>query len=735
MSSKELQYLDTAISGYKSRNTPKSVTWLVNYFKAINLGQATNLSNVFIGQYRFGEELIDYVAKNSTISGFVGSHISDTILTDTDEKDSVLDSIPKLKNLIEHLESFGLSLFENLLVRTTGHKGFNLVVPAGVIGYEAKDNFAAVAYRFIELLFPNEGRTKGWLNYYHKEQGENNRQANTLKHVDQSIYGDQARLHRVACTKNQPKSVEDDDGQPYGYCLFLSKDELETIFREPKAIYSIWKKPNNYNVTNDFIDGSYYWNYKPVPKLQELWEKAIQTVGQTKAKVFYQSGTGFNPLGVRAPACIKEIWKLVVEHGGMDKSGKTDLLAGNRNNTFEAILPWLYQSFPDQTFFQASVRYLNSKLSKQISESDLNSMLATYEKNKYGFACGHDSNMGKVLQGFCGKSCGKAKRSWLYGDEAYDKMNAFWAQGDSLCTTGIGFWDELYHGHYPGQVVCLQSFPGVGKTSFLGRIFRHQVPIAKSQGKICVFSTPEENQEIIATYLAMQQGELTLKRVKEEVKLYGGVNGKVAEFKNAYGRNYMIDYIRGKRPSQIRDSLESMRQQSGMDFFSIALDSMTFIKPDNDNLTGAARAESVANAMEDLAAEFNTTIFMSIHLPKFEAYSKMGKKSKRVTDQRPSLIAAKGSVDWAGLVSHLFSVYTRSDKVVMLAPEKGRLREEGQPLPPPQPFVRTGHYMLYSTEEAQKIYGDKAGEIFGLDFYELETIAKHGEVEDVENEG
>jgi len=705
---------------------------LVNYLNTLSLGNAQNLENVFIGQYLFGADFLSHVEKEKSISGYKGLHISPFIMTDTDEKGSVLDSVAKVKDLIEHFDSFGLTLFENMLIRLTGHKGFNLIIPAGTIGYEPREDFSDVVYRFVELLLPNEGKTRGWLNWHRSEDSDYAREANKLKHTDSSIY-EKSKLYRLPCTKNAPKSPEENDGQPYGFCLYLDKNETEAVFNNPKEIFDIWSQPNGRGVTKEYLDGSHFWTYKPVPKLQELWERAIELA---KTKPTYHLVTGskgsFNPLGALAPRCIKKAWDVINNGGlGVDKDGKTvDLLAGRCNDTFEAILPYVYRMFPDEDFFCAAIRRLNSKLEKPMSSSSVDGMLATFLKNKYGFSCGNDSGRGKLLQSFCGGYCSKEKRTWVYGHEAYDKMNKFWLQGDSPVTTGMRFWDEMFRGHLPGQVVCFQSLPGVGKTSFNGRIFRHQVPIGKQHDKICVFSTPEENHEIIQTYLSMQQGEMTLSRLKEEIKRDGRANGKIQDFNEKYGRDYVLDYIRGKTPKAIRENLEQIRQNSGKNFFSIILDSVTFIKPDNDNLQGAARAESVANAMEDIAAEFNTTLFISIHLPKFEAYNSFGKKRKqRLTDGRPSLVGAKGTVDWAGLVSHLASIYTRGDRVVMLAPEKGRLRDDGRPLPHPQPYLRSGHYMLYSLEEAAQLYGDRVNDVFGVDSYELETIAEHGDHE------
>lgn len=728
-----LQYVDTALNGYKSRNNPKSITWLINYFQTIKLGQSTNLANVFIGQYKYNDSLIDFIKKNQTISGFESPHVSDFILTDTDEKRSVLDSIPKIKNLLDHLETFGLVLFENLEIRTTGHKGFNLVIPAGTIAYEPLDNFSDVVYRFVELLFPDEGKTKGWLNWYRSEDTTQAKDANHLKHVDSSIY-EKSRLCRLPCTKNAPKTETEDDGQPYGYCIYLNKTEVDEIFKNPESLFEIWSKPNGRGVDKSYLSGDHFWQYKPVPKLQELWEQAI-SLAKNKPKyhtAFENKNTSYNPLGAFAPKCIKKIWEIVNNGGyGVDKSGnRIDLLEGRCNETFAAVLPWLYKAFPDIGFVSAAIRHLNGKLSQPMPESAINSMLEAHHRNHYGFSCGMDTPKGRLLQSFCGGTCAKNKRTWVYGYEAYDKMNRFWSQGDSPVTLGIEFWDDIFHGHLPGQVVCFQSFPGVGKTSFLGRIFRHQIPKAKAMNKLCYFSTPEENHEIIQTYLAMQQGEMTLSRLKQEIKEYGQANGKIHEFNESYGQDYIIDYLRGKTPKDIRNNLLAIQQSSGKGFFSVHIDSSTFIKPDNDNLSGSSRAESVANALEDIAAEFDTVLFISIHLPKFEGYSKFSKKHKiRLTDNRPSLIGAKGTVDWAGLVSHLNSIYTRGDKVVMFAPEKGRLREDGQMLPHPQPFLRSGHYMLYSLEEAKQLYGEQVDQVFGVDSYELNQIAKYGDHE------
>lgn len=670
--------------------------------------------------------------KNQTISGFESPHYCDFIMTDTDEKRSVLDSVPKIKNLLDHFDQFGLTLFENLEIRATGHKGFNLIIPAGAIAYEPLDNFSDVVYRFVELLLPNEGKTKGWLNWYRSEDTSQSKEANRLKHADSSIY-EKSRLYRLPGTKNAPKSEADDDGQPYGFCVYLNKDEVDEIFKNPEILYEIWSKPNSRGTDKSYITGEHFWQYKPVPKLQEIWERAILLAkNKPKYHAAFETKGNYNPLGSFAPKCIKNLWEVINNGGyGVDKDGKrVDLLEGKCNETFTSMLPWLYKVYPDAGFFSAAVRHLNGKLERPMPDSAISAMLEAHHKNRYGFSCGMDTPKGHLLQSFCGGACSKNKRTWVYGHEAYDKMNRYWLQGDSKVTTGLKFWDDIFHGHLPGQVICAQSLPGVGKTSFNGRIFRHQIPIAQSMNKLCLFSTPEENHEIIATYLAMQQGEMTLLRLKQEIKENGQANGKIHDFNESYGQDYVLDYIRGKTPKTIRENLQQIQQSSGKDFFSIILDSVTFVKPDNDGLSGSARAESIANAMEDLAAEFNCPLFLSVHLPKFEAYNNMGKKAKRkMTDHRPSLIGAKGTVDWAGLSSHLYSIYTRGDKVVMLAMEKGRLREDGQMLPPPQPYLRSGHYMIYSLEEATQLYGNQVDQVFGVDSYELNQIAQYGDHE------
>jgi hypothetical protein len=719
-------FVDVAPNGWDSRNNIQTTDFFTRFLKSQNIGTNTSLKNIFRSQYRFEEDISLHVHAKGTISGYVGKSIPDFIYLDIDERDGgILGAVPKLREVLDCLNKVDVTL-DRLVVSCTGSKGFSPKIPAGFVCWEPEYSFSTIVKRFVELIFPAE-----WIGRYNPDEPERNK--NIL--IDAQIF-DGARLWRIPNTLNSSRRVKLGDDRPRGFKVWLQKDEVLALLDQPELVFEYWKEPRKFGSEKEWLDGSKFWEFEPVPKLQELWQQAKDdtrnkktvAVGDNSAKLSYVSTPA--KLGILMPKAIKNMLDFC------ETGDPENWLSGRRNSFFWVLSTALYAYLPSIDLWRSMVHYTNSKLVIPMDNNELNSTLESIQRHEYSLPQDPTDIKFKIYQEFGGTS---SKTTWADALQVFEMTQEYFAQGFSPIILGIQPWDQRFGGHQRKSIVVLVSYSGVGKTTLLVRAGRSQAPIAKGRDELVIFSSPEESLPVFGAYFAMQNEGVTPRRLYE-MAADRSLNGRARRWSEDHQNHFVFDHIRGKSPSEIGRRLEEIRQKKGKSIMSVLMDSVTYLRPDPGFKWSSSsdKASSIVDGLNELADKFDCVLFLSVHLTKEETkWHKSKKDGGLVTDRNPGLYSGKGTTAWTDFAPQGANLYTRkSRRVIMQAPFKERFLLDGlgkrNEMTLPIPLIRDDHYMIHTIDEIERAY-ENPEELFNIDLEELREVAEFGEFEKERN--
>lgn len=673
-------FCDTALQGYFSRTSakdgklalmPRNDTALS--LVSMALGTAA-ISNCYVGLYNFPSDVVENYKAGKELKDYSGAYTADYIYHDIDRKIGAIHAIPVLISVIEHIWKYS----SQFVFFTSGKKGFQIRIPAGMIGWEPHPQFAEIARNFTELLYPAGKVGSGdevW--------------------IDAAVF-EKSRLDRLPCSQNLPNNQHEaakDGDLPRGFKIELSLDEISQIRSHPESLYELWRFPNNRSVSYNHLTGSVYWEYTRVPALQELWERARKLVENGPSKpvpVTRSFSTGRTEIHGSVPRCIANIITAI------DRNDES-VLGQRRHLAFWNLTGYYFQQYKGTEIWRTLVLGLNNQLQSPLPEPELDNIFRAFATGNGGFPCGKP-NVAQSPVSFCGMSC-QHTSNWLDMPGLYERTREYLLSGPTPYKIGYPKVDDLVGGFSLRSMLVWIAYPGVGKTTLNVHMFRFMCERLLALNEGCMFFTPEESLSTVGTYFAMQLGKHTLQDLYDQAS-----NGSALANEKAWFERHTNAFVADSRRmsvKQIAQNITEVEQRRGIKIRFIVIDNATFIRPDNNLIRGENYAEKNSLDLDAMTHEHDLVASVCVHLRKPAGKNGEDIVPRDFTDKRPSVWDAMGTSYWAGISNFLGVLYTKGPHVVMVSIDRAKRRISGGDLPHPFPLLRKQHFSLYTLQDAQ----------------------------------
>lgn len=716
----EYAYVDTAFSGYYSRTEPgkqnsiKSLERSALELTALGLG-TKHLANCFYGLFRYPKQIISH-CDTQPLLRWTGEYFADFIPLDFDNKTDPISALYSCSEALSIITQ-GESTPPSLVLQTTGHKGFCLLLPIVWTGAEPHARLAEIMRRFVQLLLPDVP-------------------------VDLSNF-EPARLYRLPCTWNQP--IDPEDTFPSGYKLNLTLTEFNALGQGELDLFEFWKTNNGRGVSHDELIREWFWQDQQNPFMAGLWQQAKQEIeSQPKPDpAQFVADPGENR---DLPVCMSRAMKLIASGDPEDK------LQGKRHHLMFQVAAYYWQQMRQTPeVWAAYLHRLNQKfIHRQLPENELRQILSDIAQGKGAFSCGKETaRMREWCDGgaLCGRNWtakqsvfepskempqedvnGKLKLLDLGG--LYDATIDYVKRGPGWFRFGVPRLDQTTGGLHNRTLVVIQSYPKIGKTTLLNQIFQTNLPELKRRGELGVYLSGEEELPAIGSYLMMQRTGESWSNLRKNI-----ASGQAYPLLEAWYQDYrdtaLITDIAGITTSEIDKRLQQIiKLKGGKKIGALFLDNVTFVQPSVVK-HGMPYAQQVASDLKDLLDKYSCVLCLTVHLPKDEGKSRRKSKkyeNKKLSDIPPDIMGAMGTSYYGNLATVLCSLYTNSDygwRTVMLDVTALRLfQDEKFIIKHPIPLVRHRSRSLFTIEHALEIGREHFP---GVDLDALQLLEEQGE--------
>lgn len=683
------------------------------------IGVSTSYKNCFRSWCRFNEAFFSYWLANknkwgsSSVSQYTGAHIFDYLFWDIDKANKneqgieiadLATATKLLEQLLEHVNKhYGLE-FEHFRVWLSAGKGYHPYLPAGLFTPYPHDLNNSAAVIFTERLFPD-----GWVR---KHQLGGILDPTTLKDIN--------RLDRQGGSQNYKPEREWN-----GFKVGCNKEMWEALQKECRErsggtsvlYHEFANEPSLLYLSEDYLDGSAYWQVEPNQKLVELWKESLEraVVEKEGKRLSVPSGgaangqsTGvsfFIPETLEVPQCIRNMHKQL-------QSG--EIKGGFRHGVF-MVLASFYSRLLPQAAVLSLMSGLNQSLSNPKPEEEIEKIINDVFERGYRTGCGNpNSDLGQTCLAFCNArasidECPKHKSSEDGGliarhsmgiHTAQQKMIARMKQGLSPIKLGIDEWDEaIGNGHRLGEMLTFVGFPESSKTATVTRIVQPLSDIAKSLNMLVILFTPENDNETVAELLTQQRGKMCGQEIYEHA-----TNGGFDPVLNKWFEDMQETLISVSAVfftiQDIKRTLDFWEKKLGKKTMCVILDGVIFFSPGE---FGKARRpdEEVAKYLQGLCVDHPYFGIYNLHVEKQGG-------SENDKDKKPSEQKLKGNAGFGTghyyNASQFYVPLNRRDSDVVWNIKK--FRKGFKPVEPPQEIVfrfYRPHYYPYTQSEVDQI--------------------------------
>ena len=687
------------------------------------IGISTSYINCFRSWCRFNQAYESYWLSNknkwgsSSIGKYSGAHIFDYLFWDIDKEDEnkqadISGATIWLTELLEHAEKTWDVTFDDFRIWLSAGKGYHPYLPAGLFTPYPHDLNSAAAVHFTSKFFP-----EGWVGKYKKLDG-----SLTGSKLDPVTFKDPNRLDRQGGSQNfKPERTWN------GFKVGLVKEEWEEIQRRPEAYFTFSSCPTSIYLSEDYLDGSAYWEVKPNEKLVELWKESLErAIIEKEGKKLVPGGGTSNghtagvafyiPENLEVPQCIRNMHKQL-------QSGEIKL--GFRHGAFMVIASFYSRLLP-QSAVLALITALNAELSNSKSQDEIEKIVNDVFERGYRTGCGNpNSDLGQTCLAFCNArasidECPKnkiedggliAQRSnGIY--VAYQKMIERKKQGPSPIKLGVTEWDNAVgSGHRLGEMLTYVGYPESAKTATVTRVVQDVCETAKQLNMLVLLFSPEHDTETVAELMVQQRGKMCGQEIYEHAnnggfslalnKWFEGMNETLIPVSSVF---FTIQ--------DVKRTLEYWEKKLGKKTMCVILDGVIFFSPGE---FGKARRpdEEVAKYLKGLCVSWPFFGIYNLHVEK-----QGGTESDK--DKKPSEQKLKGNAGFGTghyyNASEFYVPLTRRDGDVVWNIKK--FRSGYNPQEPPKEIVfkfYRPHYFPYCQSEVDQLIRQHGLGFFGND--------------------
>lgn len=686
------------------------------------IGVSKSYINIFCTAYRFDQSFENYWLANknkwgsSSVAKFAGAHIMDFLFWDIDKEDEnkqadIAGATIWLLELLEHAEKTWAVKPEDFRIWLTAGKGYHPYLPSGLFQPWPHDMNAAAAVHFTESFFP-----AGWVGKYKKLDG-----ALTGAKIDPVTFRDPNRLNRQGGSQNLKEGREWN-----GYKVGATPEMIQALAKNYKLYYEFANEPTLLYLSEDYLDGSAYWQIEPNPKLVQLWKESVERAVIEKegkrltpqktanGQPIPQSGASFFiPENLEVPQCVRNMHKQL-------QAG--EIKGGFRHGAFMVIASFYSRLLP-QTAVLAMLLALNANLANSKSPDEIEKIVNDVYERGYRTGCGNpNSDLGQTCLAFCNQAASvdecpkhKSQEGGLIAQRstgintAYQKMIVRAKQGVSPIKLGVEEWDlAVGRGHRLGEMLTYVGFPESAKTATVTRVTQDLCSAVKSMNGLVLLFTPEHDNETVAELLVQQRGKMCGKEIYEHAN-----NGGFSPTLNQWFQDMEETLITVNSVfftiQDVKRTLEFWEKKLSKKVLCVILDGVIFFSPGELGRTRRPD-EEVAKYLKGLAVSWPFFGVYNLHVEK--AGGAESDKDKKPSEQKLKGNAGFGTGHYYN-ASEFYVPLTRRDGDVVWNIKKFRSGYEGKE--PPKEIIfkfHRPHYFPYTTDEATQFIRQ-----YGLDFF------------------
>ncbi|HHV62350.1 MAG TPA: AAA family ATPase [Firmicutes bacterium] len=403
----DYKWIDVAVGGpHKRNNVVDGTKWKV----------PANIPDCFKTVYRYPDAFLEHFRKTGSVSGYNGPVYADYFPIDIDDT-SLEAALDKARNVLNQLlVNYEVNL-EELWIFFSGKKGFHILIPADMFGFEPSPLlprvFKAMASRIVQGV-----------------------------QIDPTIY-DTVRLFRLANTKHGESGLYKVPLEAREI-LHLGVEEIRELAKAPRKLESTSERSEN-------------------PSLAALYRECLALVNSPQQPAVEEKRERILPKD--AKLCYYSILEGVHE--------------GERDNAaLRLAVHFKKQGFPGNVVL-GLLQGWNRHNSPPLEESELEKAVNQAFSHEYDFGC-NDETLKAHCSEKCYLKRRKDLESRITAQKIYsmqearDKYHEYVKElGLRKIYLGYHYLDKAMRGIAPGEVCEIMARAGVGKTAFLLNIIRH----------------------------------------------------------------------------------------------------------------------------------------------------------------------------------------------------------------------------------------------------------------------
>lgn len=411
----EYRWVDVAYGGVNKRN---------NVVTLDKIQQPEDIPDCYRTVYRYPDMFKEYYDNNKTVGGYNGPVYADFIPIDIDAEDDIGKAHELAKKALNTIMySHDVDLGE-LWIYFSGCKGFHILIPAAMVGYEPSVDLPDRFKIFVSKLLPDT-------------------------EIDLTIY-DKLRLFRLSNTKHSKSKL---------YKIPL--EAREVLYENMEWILQTAKEPRELSIVRE---------HNANISLQALFDSS--TTEKEKHKDTEAHSQGSQGPSKFAKMCYHDILKGVGQ--------------GERDNCALRLAVHFKDEGYEAEIIMAMLSAWNRKNKPSLDKKEIEKAVKQAFEKPYDFGC-NDPVLEKHCDPRCyiKNSKGKNEHSKpeekmqerIYSiEDAYKKYSEYIRQiSERKINIGIPLLDEFMRGIAPGEACQIMARAGVGKTALMLNILSNVI--------------------------------------------------------------------------------------------------------------------------------------------------------------------------------------------------------------------------------------------------------------------
>jgi len=399
------KWVDAAFNGAHNRN---------KVIEIAKLRVPKDATDCYRTVYRYPDEFKQFFDNKKSVSGYSGPVYADFFPLDIDDSDLTKAHETAKRALNELLHNYAVDLDE-LYIYFSGAKGFHILIPDVLFGYEPSKQMPAVFKLLAKKLLPD------------------------IK-IDEVIY-DRLRLFRLSNTKHSKTGLYKVPLTP-AEVLNKTIDDIREIAKNPRKVQNTTpEEPNEY--------------------LREAYRQALSELKEPKKQAQPKSGQ------LKPPKNAKLCYYKILEGVG----------EGCRDNAGLRLAVHLLKEYPED--YVRSIMHAWNQRNKPPLEEKVIDKLVHQATGEYDFGCNDSvlADFCDPRCVFKARKEGRVSAEKIYTlDEARDNYLKYIQQLEQRkIMLGFHKLDKHLRGIAPGEVCELIARTGVGKTAFLLNVIKQVI--------------------------------------------------------------------------------------------------------------------------------------------------------------------------------------------------------------------------------------------------------------------